>query len=172
MSTEPLLGAIKWVAFDFAPRGWALCNGQLLPISPNHALFSLLGIKYGGDGRTTFALPDLRGRTPIGWVAGNDPYALGAKVGAEAHTLTVAELPRHTHFVGVSDGRAVSNDPGPATPVQAGGSRAFVDREIAEENMSPAAVSSVGGGQPHDNMQPYLTLNAVIALDGIYPGRS
>jgi microcystin-dependent protein len=167
MPAEPYMGAIQWVAYDFAPRGWALCNGQLLSINQNQALFSLLGAAYGGDGRTTFALPDLRGRTPIGV---GDSVALGEKTGAEEHSLTSTEMPAHTHTVGVSDARATAAVPGAPGRVLAGGTRAFVDPEAAATGkLDPAAVSSAGEGLPHTHMQPYLVLNAIIALQGIFP---
>lgn len=174
MSNEPYLGAIEWVAFDFAPQGWAFCNGQLLPINQNQALYSLIGTMYGGNGVTNFALPDLRGRTPIGTGQlheGGPTYTPGQQVGAETHTLTLQELPTHGHPLGASDRRGTSADPGPGAPALAGGTRAFVDKDVAEGTMAATAVSAHGGGQPHENMQPYVTLNAIIALRGTFPSR-
>lgn len=168
MSNEPFLGEIMWVSFPFAPKNWALCNGQLLPINQNQALFALLGTTYGGDGRVNFALPDLRGRTPIGWHAGS-PRSLGQREGAPAHTLSVAELPTHTHSHGVSERRAASSDPGPTNPHPASGAQAYTAPGAANSALAPSAVTSVGGSQPHQNMQPFLTLTAIIALQGIFP---
>ncbi|MCD6639537.1 MAG: tail fiber protein [Nocardioides sp.] len=165
MSIEPHLGEIMWVPFNFAPKGWALCNGQLLPINQNQALFALLGTQYGGNGQTNFALPDLRGRTPIG--QGVDP--VGLVQGAEFHTLTATQMPAHTHTHGVSERRAVTGDPGPGNPVLASGAQAFTAPRAANAVHAPTAVSSVGGSQPHPNMQPFLTLTAVIAIQGIFP---
>ncbi|WP_110240277.1 phage tail protein [Nocardioides gilvus] len=175
MSTEPYVGAIQWVSFNFAPRHWALCNGQLLSINQYQVLFALLGTTYGGNGVTTFALPDLQGRTPIGVPGG---AAAGESLGESSHTLLGSQLPQHAHTIGVSDARATSVVPGPASAVLAGGNRAFVDRAVGDgaaetaPTMSAGAVSVVGGTQPHDNMQPFLTLNAIICLNGIYPNRS
>ncbi len=168
----PFLSQINLLAFDFAPRGWALCNGQLLPINQNQALFALLGTQYGGDGRTTFALPDLRGRTPT---HRNGPSAQGQAVGAEAVTLTPAQLPIHGHTLRADGAPANGNLPANTLPAArsrggvvmyatAGGSSAV--------HMNPASVAGSGGNQPHDNMQPYLAMNFVIALQGIFPSRN
>ena len=169
---DPYLGEIQWVSFNFAPRGWALCNGQLLPINNNQALFALLGTMYGGDGRVNFALPDLRGRTPIGGTYLGGGYTFGQTTGAEAHTLTVNELPTHTHMFGVSDRRAATGDPGPANPVPASGAQAYTAPGAVNATHSPQAVTNVGGSQAHLNMQPYLALTAIIALQGIFPSRN
>lgn len=173
MSTEPFLSEIQWVAFDFAPRGWALCNGQLLPINQNQALFSLLGTTYGGDGRVNFALPDLRGRVPIGVGSahlGADHHVLGERGGEEAHTLTVAELPTHTHRYAVTDHRGTTGDPGAPTGVAfASGERAYTAPAEANATFHPAVVANAGGSQAHHNMQPFVTLTAIIALQGIFP---
>lgn len=161
---EPYLGEIQWVAFNFAPKGWALCNGQLLPISQNEALFSLLGVTYGGDGRANFALPDLRGRLIEG--VGVDP--LGTRKGTETHTLTAAEMPTHLHGYPVSDRRGTTGDPQTGVAF-ASGVRAFASPAAANASLGPGAVTNAGSGQPHQNMQPYLVLNAVIALQGVFP---
>lgn len=160
---EPFLSEIRIVSFVFAPKGWALCNGQLLPISQNQALFSLLGTTFGGDGETTFALPDFRGRTPIH--VGNG-HTLGERGGEAAHALSLAEMPAHTHTVTASGAVGTARSPvdatwaaNPANPYYSG---------YGDVAMSGAAVSPVGGGLPHTNMQPYLTLNFVIALQGIF----
>ena len=157
MST-PFIGEVKLISWNFPPKGWAFCNGQLLPINQNQALFSLLGTTYGGDGRVNFALPDLRGRTPVHVGQG---IILGQRGGEIAHTLITSEMPAHTHF--------------------AVGSSVAADQSIptnnfwatsANETMNPADVSPVGGSQAHDNMSPYLVLNFVIALVGIFPSRN
>ena len=164
---EPFLGEIRMAGFGFAPRGWALCNGQLLPIAQNQALFSILGTTYGGDGRTTFALPDLRSRLPIH--AGNFP--LGTHNGEEGHVLSSAELPAHTH-------QAIANtDANSATLTSPTGNRWANGGQAAyaaagNGSMAPAAVGTTGNSQAHDNMSPYLVVNFIIALQGIFPSRN
>lgn len=161
---EPFLSEIRIVSFSFAPRGWALCNGQLLPINQNQALFSLLGTTFGGDGRVNFALPDFQGRVPIHVGAG---FTLGERGGEQAHTLSIAELPTHQHVVNVSNATATSSDP--AGQILG---RAAADVYGAGTNlgaMSASSVANTGGSQAHLNMQPFLTLNFVIALQGIFP---
>jgi microcystin-dependent protein len=162
---EPFLAEIRIMSFGFAPKGWAMCNGQLLPINQNQALFSLLGTTFGGDGRVNFALPDLRGEVPIH--VGNG-HTLGEKGGEQAHTLSISELPTHTHVLNGSTNTAVNspaNSPvlGTTNPQQA---------YITAGNlgaMSTDIVGDVGGSQAHLNMQPYLTLTFCIALQGIFP---
>jgi microcystin-dependent protein len=167
---DPFLGEIQWVSFNFAPKGWTLCNGQLLPINQNQPLFSLLGTTYGGDGRVNFALPDLRGRVPI---SQSNAFVLGQTAGAEAVTVSPSQLPPHTHSAGVSDHRGTTNDPGsPAGAVFASGPRAYVGPEGANATFHPQVVSAVGGSQPHTNLQPYLTLTAIICLSGIFPSQN
>ena len=167
--SEPFLGEIRLVPFAFAPKGWALCEGQLLPINQNQALFSLLGNFYGGDGRTTFALPDLRGRVPLG--AGESPagstYELGSSGGQEAVKLTTGQLPAHTHAARAWSGAATTKKPANGVPAAGGAYAATHDAK-----MSAAMIGRSGGGQAHDNRQPYLSLNYIIALQGIYPSRS
>jgi len=162
---EPFLAEIRIMSFEFAPKGWALCNGQLLPINQNQALFSLLGTTFGGDGRVNFALPDLRSRTPIHVGSG---HTLGERGGEQAHTLSHAELPEHTHDV-----RASSNATGgTATPIAnflGGANNAYHAPAGALTTMSPGTVTNIGGSQAHLNMQPFLTLNFCIALQGIFP---
>ena len=164
---EPFLSEIRMMSFNFPPKGWAFCNGQLLPINQNQALFSLLGTTYGGNGQTNFALPDLRGRTPIH--VGNG-HSLGERAGESAHTLLLAELPQHLHLASGSttsgDTSTPSGDILADTPTQIYTSPANLT------SLQPPTVTNVGGGQPHDNMQPYLTINFCIALQGIFPSRN
>lgn len=179
---EPFLGQLTLFPFNFAPKGWALCEGQLLPIEQNTALFSLLGTYFGGDGKTTFALPDLRGRVPNGQgqAPGLQPYTIGEAAGAEAVQLTESTASAHTHpFYGLA-GQATANSPAgtlPAEPVAGGrGGSSPVNLYAASGQPATLAASQVdqvsGGGQPHNNMQPYLVLSWCIALQGIYPSRS
>lgn len=160
---EPFLSEIRIMSFVFAPKGWALCNGQLLPINQNQALFSLLGTTFGGDGRVNFALPDCRGRTPI-HVGGG--HTLGEKGGEQAHTLSIAELPTHTHVLQAVNQNAATNDPTGAAFANAA---AIYHAPTSLTALSPATVSNVGGSQAHLNMQPFLTLSFCIALQGIFP---
>jgi len=160
---EPFLSEVRIMSFVFAPRGWALCNGQLLPINQNQGLFSLLGTTFGGDGRVNFALPDLQGRTPIHVGSG---HTLGERGGEQAHTLSIAELPDHTHMVQATNNNGAqvpnnmvlaktgANSYGPATNLVA---------------MGAGTITNTGGSQAHLNMQPFLTLSFCIALQGIFP---
>lgn len=162
---EPFLSEIRMMSFQFAPRGWATCDGQLLPINQNQALFSLLGTTFGGDGRVNFALPDLRGRAPI-HVGGG--HTLGERGGEQAHTLSIAELPTHTHVLSGTSSAGTQPIPAgnllaaaaPANPYLAPGNLAA---------MNAASVTSTGGSQAHLNMQPFLTISFCIALQGIFP---
>ncbi|OCW56913.1 phage tail protein [Hoeflea olei] len=169
---EPFLAEVKIIGFNFPPRGWAYCDGQILPINQNPSLYSLLGTNYGGDGRATFGLPDLRGRTPIH--TGSD-FALGQKAGDEIVTLTTSEMPSHNHMVVVSNTTADTRIPSahvPAATVQgiaAGYSSAPQPNDMT--SLNPATVGNSGGSQPHDNMQPFITLGFVIALQGVFPSR-
>ncbi|MBT9456159.1 MAG: phage tail protein [Burkholderiaceae bacterium] len=167
---EPFLGQISITSFNFAPKGWALCNGQLLSINQNQALFSILGTTYGGNGQTNFALPDLRGRSPAHWGEG---MALGERAGEELHTLTQAEMPMHQHAMQASRDFANASNPGLAVPAAKarGGRDIYAPPATAVSPLNPAAVGLSGGSQPHPNMQPFLTLNFVIALQGIFPSR-
>ncbi len=168
---EPFIGEIAIVPYNFAPRGWALCNGQILSISQNTALFSLLGTTFGGDGRTTFALPDLRGRVPLhsGQGPGLGNRVLGESAGVEEVQLTEVEMPAHDHTLMASDNKA--NDRHPAGHVLARRHRNFADSANLVA-MHDDAVTPAGGGSPHENMQPYLALNFIIALEGIFPSRN
>jgi microcystin-dependent protein len=172
---DQFVGEIRIVPFNFAPNGWALCNGQTLPISQNTALFSLLGTQFGGNGTSTFALPNLQGNAPMdqGNGAGLTPRVMGETGGETAVTLLTTEIPSHTHTIGVASA-STSGTPGP-TVVFGGGGRgkepAYVPPS-APVTMSPQAIGLAGGSQPHNNMPPYLVLNFVIALVGIFPARS
>ena len=169
---EPFVGEIRIFAGSFAPTGWALCDGQLMPIAQNTALFMLLGNAYGGNGQNTFALPDLRGRVPVqsGQGPGLTPRLRGEAPGAETHTLSVAEIPAHAHPLGAS--AANGNSDAPAGGVMARSPAAVPQYAAnADATLAASAVSPTGGSQPHNNMQPYLTLNFIIALQGIFPSR-
>src|SRR5687767_6817067 len=160
---EPFLSELRIMSFVFAPKGWALCNGQLLPINQNQALFSLLGTTFGGDGRVNFALPDLRGRTPIHVGSG---HTLGERGGEQAHTLSIAELPTHTHVLQAVNQNAATNDPTGAAFANAA---AIYHGPSSLTALAATTVSNVGGSQAHLNMQPFLTLSFCIALQGIFP---
>ncbi len=167
---EPFLGEIKLVSFNFAPRGWALCNGQLLPINQYQALFSLLGTTYGGDGRTTFALPNLQARPAMHVGAG---HTLGEMGGEANHTLLDSEMPTHAHLANATSNAATANTAPSSSVVLAQSTGAFLYGAASNlQPMSPAALASVGGSQPHSNMQPFLTLNFIIALQGMYPSQN
>jgi microcystin-dependent protein len=164
----PYLGELKLAAFNFAPKGWALCNGQVLSIAQNQALFSLLGTQYGGDGRTTFALPNLQGAVPLGV---GPAYAQGQRGGEQLVQLTLVQMPVHTHTPLAAN--AAGTQPTPRNGVWAqdsGGNAMFAP--TADTTMSGAAVGTQGSGAGHNNMQPYLVLNWIIALQGIYPSRN
>lgn len=161
---EPFLSEIRIMSFTFAPKGWALCNGQLLPINQNQALFSLLGTTFGGDGRVNFALPDLRGRAPIHV---GSAHTLGERGGEQAHTLSVAEAPTHTHVMRASSTAADTNTPSStAYLASVNNGYAAAGNLVA---MASGSVTNVGGSQAHLNMQPFLTLSFCIALQGIFP---
>jgi len=164
--SEPFLSEIKVVSFNFPPKGWALCNGQFLPINQNQALFALLGTTYGGNGQTTFALPNLRGCVPIH--RGNG-HTLGEKAGSTSVTVNIQQLPTHMHVVNCTNGASNASDP-------TGAVFAEVSTMYGPPNslttLSPQTVGGVGGSQPHNNMMPYLVLNFIIALQGIFPSRN
>lgn len=169
--SNPFLAEIRLVPFNFAPTGWAFCNGQILPLSQNTALFSLLGTTYGGDGRSTFALPNLQGLTVLG--ADNQQFFLGEQGGVEHVTLLSTEIPSHTHQLKVTAATGSSANPAGAnfamprvgrTPESAYGTGPSIP--LAADAIAPA-----GGSQPHNNMQPYLVLNYIIAMQGVYPPR-
>ena len=163
----PFLGEIKLVSFNFAPKGWAQCNGQFLPINQNQALFSLLGTTYGGNGQTTFALPNLQGRVPVHADGGS--FVLGQVAGESSHTVTTSELPTHSHAVMATTGAGTTNLPT--------GNRLAVDGNLYAATANPvalvaSAVTTIGGSQAHENRQPYLALTFCIALSGIFPSQN
>jgi len=165
MST-PFLGEIRIMSFNFPPKGWAFCNGQLLPINQNQALFSLLGTYFGGNGQTNFALPNLQGRVPIHQ---GSQFVQGQTGGEAAHTLNISEIPVHTHVVTASSNVADQGNPqGNYLAVES--SNAY--STAPDNTMAPQAIPNAGGSQPHDNMSPYLVLTFCIALQGIFPSRN
>jgi microcystin-dependent protein len=168
MST-PFLGEVKIVAFNFAPQGWAKCNGQLLPINQNQALFSLLGTMYGGNGQTNFALPNLQGRTPVH--VGNG-HLQGESAGAEAHTLTLPEIPTHSHVLNASANAATAGAPSATRVLAQSVGAQLYGAAAGLVAANPASISNVGGSQPHENRQPFLVLNFCIALIGVFPSRN
>jgi microcystin-dependent protein len=168
---EPFLSEIRIMSFVFAPKGWALCNGQLLPINQNQALFALLGTTYGGDGRVNFALPDLRDRTPIHVGHG---HTLGERGGEQAHTVSMAEMPTHTHNARATTAQADQNS-NSAAPSRMPAQSNFSFLYGSPNNLQPMAtnaLANVGGSQAHLNMQPFLTLSFCIALQGIFPSQT
>lgn len=170
--SEPFLAEVRLVGFNFAPRGWAFCDGQILPINQNQSLYSLLGTTYGGDGRTSFALPDIRGRTPIHVGEG---HRLGQKSGEETHTLAANEMPQHRHLFQATSTSA--NQPTNAGAVLARTTAADIyrDSDLSPQgltNLRSGTITNVGGGQAHENMQPYLAVNYCIALQGLFPSRN
>ena len=170
--SQPFLGEVKMVGFNFAPRGWAFCDGQILPINQNQSLYSLVGTTYGGDGRTSFALPELRGRTPI---HKGDGHRLGQKIGEDKHQLTVQEIPAHNHNP-VRCNNAEGNLNGPTTSAPniywAAFSSGTQYSDSPDQTMLSAAVGNAGTSAGHENMQPYTTVNFCIALQGLFPSRN
>jgi microcystin-dependent protein len=163
----PYLSEVKIVSFPFAPKGWAMCNGQFMPINQNQALFSLLGTMYGGNGQTTFQLPDLRGRAPLHVGAG---FTQGQTGGQEAHTLIMSEMPAHNHAVNASS-TATGGNNAPTNRFLGGGNNVY-NSVAPTTTMNPTTISNTGGSQPHANMQPYTVVNYVIALTGVFPSRN
>jgi len=167
---EPFLSEIRMVSFNFPPKGWALANGQLLPINQNQALFALLGTTYGGNGQTTFALPDFRGRVPIHFGRG---HVLGEFAGQESHTVNMQEMPEHTHFLtAVDNNGSNTNNPINNSLSNSLPNNLYSNTAGSPVFMHPSTISSVGGSQAHNNMQPYLTLNFIVALQGIFPSQN
>ncbi len=165
---EPFLSEIRIMSFGFPPKGWALCDGQLLPINQNQALFSLLGTTYGGDGRVNFGLPDLQGRAPMHMGGG---HTLGERGGEQGHTLSISEIPTHVHTLNGSSATGTA-----PVPVNAFSGVAAEQPYLAPDNnlvaLNPASIPNVGGSQAHLNMQPFLVLNFSIALQGIFPSQT
>jgi len=166
LADTPFLGEIRWVAFNYAPKGWALCNGQLLPINQNQALFSLMGTTYGGNGQTNFALPNLQGRAPIH--AGNG-HTWGERGGEENHTPIMSEIPAHTHTLLADPSEGNVSSPVAATPAKTAAGTPAYSGLTPNTAMKADSVSTAGGSQPHSNMKPYLTMTCIIALTGIFP---
>ncbi|HET6975063.1 MAG TPA: tail fiber protein [Pyrinomonadaceae bacterium] len=164
--SEPFLSEIKIVSFNFPPKGWALCNGQLLPINQNQALFALLGTVYGGNGQTNFALPNLRGRVPVHEGSGHD---LGEAAGSTSVTVNIQQLPTHFH---VANATSVLADTSVGAGNLLGGVNNGYTAPAALVSLIPSTISNVGGSQPHNNMMPYLVLNFIIALQGIFPSQN
>ena len=178
---NPFIGQILMVAFNFAPVGWALCNGQLLSIAQNNALFALLGTTYGGDGISNFALPNLQSRVAVhqGQGPGLSPYVIGSVGGAENVTLLAPQMPSHNHLINVNNTAGTAPDPTNSIQAEAGTGDPRNPSLISQfttaaptGTMAPATVSMAGNGQPHANIQPYLTINFIIALQGIFPSRN
>jgi microcystin-dependent protein len=163
---EPFLSEIRIMSFNFAPKGWAQCNGQLLPINQNQALFSLLGTTYGGDGRVNFGLPNLQGNVPIHMGSG---FTLGQKGGEQAHTISIAELPTHVHVANATNANGTAAVPGGAV---LGAVNNAYSQPTNLTSINPATISNAGGSQAHLNMQPFLTLTFCIALQGIFPSQT
>ncbi len=168
---EPFLAEIRIFSFNFPPKGWALCNGQLLPINQNQALFALLGTMYGGNGQTNFALPNLRGQVPIHFGSG---HTQGEHAGSTAVTVNIQQLPTHLHGLQSSASTAgtATNIPGPSSFLGKTAPNDFYGGAAALTSMAPTSITSVGGNQPHNNMMPYLVLNFCIALQGIFPSQN
>ena len=166
----PFLGQLMAVAFNFPPRGWAFCNGQILAINQNQALFALVGTYYGGNGTTNFALPNLQSRTPVGMGQGPglSPYNIGQLGGEESHTITQSEMPQHIHFVSASS--AAGSVAVPAGNLL-GNSAMYINTPL-DSSLAPGFIANSGGSQPHTNLEPYLVINWCIALQGIFPSRN
>src|SRR5205085_92638 len=165
--SEPFLGEIKIISWNFPPKGWTFCNGQLLPINQNQALFSILGTTYGGDGRVNFGLPNLQGRSPVH--VGNG-ISLGEVGGETSHTLNISELPAHNHLP--SGSSSPPNQASPSGNLWAAGNAKVFAPATDNSTMNPQCILPVGGSQPHENMSPYLVLNFIIALQGIFPSQN
>jgi microcystin-dependent protein len=170
--TDQFVAEIRMVGFNFAPTGWAQCDGQLLPISQNTALFSLLGTFYGGDGKSTFALPDLQGASPIDWGQGQglSNYDLGQMGGTSSVTLIESEIPAHSHTARATTGPADVSSPTPTTALaRSTGGSGYAVAGGGTQQMDPSAIAPTGGSLPHNNLMPYLVLNFCIAMQGIFP---
>jgi microcystin-dependent protein len=166
---EPFLSEIRLMSFSFAPKGWAMCNGQLMPINQNQALFSLLGTTYGGDGRVNFGLPDLRGRVPTHMGSG---LTLGERGGEQSVTLSVAQMPTHVHVANATSNPAVANTPPGGSLLGQSSGQFLYGAATNLTAMAPQSIGNTGGSQAHLNMQPFLTLTFCIALQGIFPSQT
>lgn len=174
---DGFMGEIRIMSFNFAPKGWAMCNGQFLPINQNQALFSLLGTTYGGNGQTTYALPDLRSRTAMHQGGG---HTIGERAGSEAVTLSIASMPTHIHTLTGNNAAVSGAAPNTVTATQgspvgnfwADAGKLMYDTDTPNSAMGPGAVTSVGGSQPHENRSPFLTLNFCILLQGLFPSQN
>jgi microcystin-dependent protein len=171
---DPFVAEIRMFPFNFAPKGWAWCDGQLLPLSQNTALFSLLGTTYGGDGKSTFNLPDLRGRVPIHW--GTNPstgssFLIGERAGVETVTLTTQQIPQHSHALAATTAIGTQVNPGGNLLANSQGPQPYI-QEDPDNSLGPQALAATGGSQPHDNMQPYLGINFIISLFGVFPSQT
>lgn len=171
--SEPYIGEIRMVGFNFAPQNWAFCNGQTLPISQYDALFNLIGTTYGGDGVTTFNLPNLQGRIPFhqGTNGAAGTLVIGQSSGSENVTLTTSQIPAHTHTLVAAQGSNSGAQPSPSGGLWAGSSLGQFSTEAPADSMDPSAILSFGGSQPHDNLPPFLVVNFIISLFGIYPSQ-
>ena len=171
--SDPFIGEIRMFAGDFAPREWAFCDGQLMSIAQNNALYSLFSTYYGGDGRSTFGLPDMRGRLPMAWGSGPGltPRPLGARFGQEQVGLTAGQMPGHSHSLMANSMPATPTEQ-PQGAVVAAGEQMYTDVETSPVSMSPQALAQTGNSEAHDNMMPYLCVRFIVSLTGIYPSRS
>lgn len=172
--SEPFLAEVRIVGFNFAPRGWGFCDGQILPINQNQSLYSLLGTTYGGDGRTSFGLPDMRGRVPMHVGASNGNFhRQGQKSGEETHSVSAAEMPQHDHAIAGTNSTADQIDPAGRFPAQTPTAVGNLYRtDSAGTDFESGAIANVGGSQAHNNMQPYTAVNFCIALQGLFPSRN
>lgn len=168
---DPFLGELRMMGFEYPPKGWALCNGQLLPINQNQGLFSLLGTTYGGDGRVNFALPDLRARVPV-YVGGTSSFTLGERGGESAHTISASETPQHIHVMQATTAAATTNIAVGALLASSSSGAYNSPGAGGLTTLIPAEVTNVGGSQAHQNMMPFLTLSFCIALQGIFPSQT
>jgi microcystin-dependent protein len=169
LMAEPFLSEIRIMSFGFPPKGWALCDGQLLPINQNQALFSLLGTTYGGDGRVNFGLPNLQGRAPIHM---GSSHTLGERGGEQGHTLSISEIPTHTHVANATTASGTLTSPTTSTLLGASTVQSLYATPSNLQAMAPNGIGNVGGSQAHLNMQPFLVLNFSIALQGIFPSQT